>query len=144
MTKCAFLKNGRGLWAHTEQAQELLARLKDNREVMVEVRAARHPKHHRLFFKMLQMVIEAGSWDYDIDALLDWVKFRVGHVNRVEVNGKIYVTPKSIAFESMDQQAFQKFYERAVHRICSELAGPELAAEIAQMADGPFAEARAA
>lgn len=144
MTKAVFRKNGHALYALCDASRDLLSALKDGKDVMVEVRAARNPAHHRKFFVMLQKVIDAGCWEYDLDALLDWVKFRVGHVNKVVVNGKLYVTPKSIAFESMDQASFQKFYERAVYYLCAEIAGPELAAELAQIADGPYQDQRAA
>lgn len=142
--KAVFRKNGHGLYALCDASREALASIKDGRDVMVEVRAARNPAHHRKFFAMLKKVIDAGCWDYDQDALLDWVKFRVGHVNKVVVNGKLYVTPKSIAFESMDQPTFQKFYERAVYHLCAEIAVPDLAAELATMADGPYQDQRAA
>lgn len=144
VSKAAFRKNGHGLWALDEQAQEVMRSIKDGKDVMVTVRASRNPAHHRLFFAMLQKVIDAGAWEYDIDSLLDWCKFKVGHVSVMEVAGKRYVTPKSIAFESMPQDKFQRFYERAVFHICNELAGPDLAAELAQIADGPHAESERA
>lgn len=144
MTKAVFRASNKVLIPASQEADEIMAALKDGREVIVDVRASRNPAHTRKFFAMLRKVIEAGAWDGDVDSLLDWVKFRVGHVNIFVVNGRRFISPKSIAFESMPQDAFQRFYERGVYRICSELAGPELAAEIANMADGPYQDTRAA
>lgn len=145
MTKAVFRKSNGALIPASDDADEIMRSIKDGREVMVDVRAARNPSHHRKFMKMLSKVIEAGSWDYDQDKLLTWCKFKVGHVEVIEINGRRYVSPKSISFESMPQDKFQRFYERAVYHICHELAGPELAAELSEMADGPYAaNARAA
>ena len=121
MTKAVFFKNGRGLWAQCAESQKLLASIKDNKEVIVEVRAARNPKHHRLFFALLQKVCDSGAWDYDKDMLLEWVKHRTGHIRMIEVNGRRIYTSKSIAFESMGQDKFRDFFNRAVFYLCTEI-----------------------
>ena len=120
-SKAVFRKNGRGLWAQCEASQKLLASIRDNADVMVHVHVARNPKHHRLFFAVLDEVADSGAWAYDADALLEWVKFRTGHVNVIEVNGKRIVRSKSISFESMPQNKFSAFFDRAIYYIATEI-----------------------
>lgn len=148
MTKALFRKSAAGLFPTDDESRELLRSIKEGAEVMVTAKVPRNPKHHRLLFKMLQKVAESGAWDYDVDALLEWVKHRVGHVRVIEVAGKRYVRTKSINFESMGQTEFRKFFERAVFYISTEILGAQdwkqLHDEFVQMADGPQAERGAA
>lgn len=90
MTKAVFRKQGQTLVAECDASIDMLAQIRDGRQVIVEVRTARNPAHLRKFFKMLAMVVDSGAWDGDVESLLDWVKIRVGHVNRIYVNDRCH------------------------------------------------------
>lgn len=122
-SKAVFRKNGRGLWAQCDASQEILNAIKDGADVMVSVHVARNPKHHRLFFAVLNEIAGSGAWPYDAEALLEWVKHRVGHVVVIEAAGRRIIRSKSINFESMPQDKFRAFFDRAIYFLCTEILG---------------------
>ena len=48
-----------------------------------------------------------------IDDLLKWVKLKIGHVKRIVTPDGIMLEPKSISFQSMNQEQFNDFYKKA-------------------------------
>ena len=86
-----------------------------NDNVMVEIKKARHPQHHRLFFALLNLTIHNTEDFPSVDLLLTWLKIKLGHVETVIwEEGKTYYVPKSISFTSMDQMEFREFFDRAI------------------------------
>lgn len=124
-TKVVMRKIGRGLVAEDQTSRDFLAAIKNGTEVTVQIKAPRNPVHHRLFMKLLSMIVEAGAWPYDVDSLLIWCKFRLGHVKRFSVGNRTFTVPKSIAFEEMGQPEFKKFFDRAIFYLCEEIIGTE-------------------
>ena len=61
----------------------------------------------------------AGDWSSPYGVLIE-LKVRLGHVQSVLIRetGEIVKVPKSISFASMDQTAFDEFYERALNELC--------------------------
>ena len=156
MTKAVFRKNGYGLWAMCDESRKVMASIKDQKEVMVSVHAPRNPKHHRMFFALLNKVVESGAWgdgneeeygiDGSVDSLLLWVKFRLAHVDMVVVNGVRKYAPRSINFESMSQDKFRPFFDRAVYYLCSDIIGTDdwekVRDEIVEMIDQGYSDLR--
>jgi hypothetical protein len=99
-------------------ADELLAEIPEGREIMVTIRKARSPAHHRFFFALLRKVCEAtGRW-HDEDELLDAVKLATGHVRRVQrLDGEVLIMPRSINFASLPEGPFSRFKKRALYVI---------------------------
>jgi hypothetical protein len=125
----------------SEEGVEQISALKDGKEVMVHLHAARNPRHHRLMFLLLHKVIDGGAWDGDMDSILDAVKIACGHVERIiGLDGKTYYQVKSISFESMAQDAFTRFFDRAVFYVSTRLLGNDdwetLRDEVIAAADG--------
>lgn len=130
MTKAVFSReriNGHAvLVPMDEDGQLLLASWPLGKRVMVEAHVPRNPGHHRLMFAIFKMLNEAGVFDGDMDAFLDWAKYATGHV-RVAIShtGETQIVPKSINFESMDQTAFRDFFDRLMAQIIERLLGGE-------------------
>ena len=147
-TKALFHKAKGALHPVTDDARDVMRALADGSDVMVTVTAPRNPKHHRLFFALLKRIVDSGAWPYDVDSLLEWIKYRVGHVRVLDVGGRRYVTPKSIAFASMGQDKFRRFFERAVYHLSTEILGDpnweSLRDEIIAAVDGPYQGRQAA
>ena len=118
-------KEGRVLVAEDARSIGRLAKIKDGKEVLVEVTTPRNPKHQRLFEVLITKVAESGAWELSREALRDWCKFRTGHVNKFEIDGKLWVTPKSISPASMTQADFKEFFDRAIFYICREILGTD-------------------
>ena len=79
-----------------------------------------------------------------MDILLGVIKLGTGHADVVQTEAGFYFSvPKSISFSKMDRDAFQKFFDRAVDFVISDiLPGIEkagLTAEVYSMAGVPMA-----
>jgi hypothetical protein len=112
-----FIRRDKTLVSSDFAAEEFLAGIKNGREVVVSVRLARSPQHHRWFFSLLRKVVDNTDnlWG-DEDDLLDDLKFAVGHVRR-RVNlltGEVYMVAKSINFSSMGEDKFRRFRDRCL------------------------------
>lgn len=144
MTKAAFIERGGGLFPLDADGQEMVQAVKGKR-VMVSAHAPRNLQHHRLLFALLRRICEAGAWDGTEETLLEWLKIGTSLVRTVVgPDGKVYYVPDSISFESMSQDKFRRFFDRAVYLICSRLLGREdwewLRDEVVEAVDGGLTE----
>jgi hypothetical protein len=126
MTKAAFIVvqtgAGRVLAPVDDDGREIVGALALTKPVMVHVHAARNPGHHRMLFAVFKVLTDAGVWDADMDALLEWMKYATHLVrNSIDHNDKIHTIPKSIAFESMPQDQFRRWFDRVIYVICQRL-----------------------
>lgn len=121
MSKAAFFERDGALFPMDDDGREMLAAVKDKR-VVVHVHAPRNVLHHRLLFALLRDICQAGAWDGDEESLLAWLKIATGLVDMiVGPDGRPYYVPRSIAFESMDQASFSRWFERACFVITARL-----------------------
>lgn len=146
MSKAVFIKRDGVLRPVDDAGLDILCALKEGRQVMVHIHAARNPRHHRLLFALIGMAIAGGAWEGDEDSLLDYIKYGVGHTRTsIDPAGKVHIVPKSIAYESMPQDAFRKFFDRAVWLVCHRLLANDnwepVRDEIIAAVDGPYASA---
>jgi hypothetical protein len=122
---------------------EMLSAMKVGKQCHVEVHTPRNPSHHRMMFLLMKRIIDAGAWDGDDESLLTWLKYATGHVEtKVDHNGQVHYTPKSIKFSSLDQAGFRKFFDRAVWMMCNRLTHEEdweaVRDEIIAIVDAPY------
>lgn len=146
-------KVGRTLVPVDDEGIEALAKVKDGRDVTVELKMARNPKHHRLFFALCQFVrmhSETMS-SASIDQIKTAMKLATGYVDTFVdcQTGKTAYVPKSIAWESCDQAEFNKFFDAAAGVIATRWMPPgvtaeEVRRELLLMVDGPHAVGRVA
>lgn len=109
-----------GFAAADDAARDALRKIKLGRIVRCEVTAPRNIKHHRKFFALLNTVWEAtGDWASADDLLIE-LKFNLGITRELVIRktGEVVKIVGSISFASMDQDAFDTFYERAVQELC--------------------------
>ena len=142
MTKIAMTKRGGVLIAADDEARAVLDRIKDAVDIMVEVRRPRNVRQHRLFFALLNLLVE-NSDDFDnVEQALTAVKIGIGEADPIidGRTGKTFWTVRSIAFESCDQDRFTRIFDRALFLICQRWLGgmemDELRAEVYRMVDG--------
>jgi hypothetical protein len=144
----AFTKRKGSLWPSDPIAEEMIEKLKDGKEVLVTIRRARNPQHHRLLWAMLRKVVDNSDQWASEAVLLDELKLATG-LAEVRVNlltGKPYAVPGSISFAAMDQTKFSAWFDQAVHLLATRVlkcAPQELIDEITAMA-GPRDMGRAA
>ncbi len=143
--KRGFFKVGGGrtklLMPSDEASQAILDGCKPGDVVRIQVSKPRHPGHHRKYWAMLKIVHE-GTAVQDLypttDKLHQAIKGALGYFNEVKLpDGKVFQVVDSIAFESMDQHAFEEFYGKAVDLIVSQvvpnLNREDLAREVESM-----------
>src|SRR4051812_32313404 len=94
-------KQGRALVPVDDEGIEALAKVKDGRDVTVEFKMARNPRHHRLMFAAFNFVkmhspLMAGTL---VDDIKEIIKFAVGHVRRLvdADTGQAFYVTRSIA-----------------------------------------------
>ncbi len=115
-----------GAWfPTTESDAEALGRYKAGDIVEFEkVRRRRNGKHHRKLFVLADLVFENQDRYPTKKALLDDLKLKAGHVEthlnywrrpgETEWQERVIKYPKSIAYDSMDQDEFEEFYDSVV------------------------------
>ena len=122
-----FIQIDRKLVPADIHAEEFLAEIGHKKEVIVSIRKARNPRHHRLFFALLKKFLDNTEGWNDVEEVLDAVKFSTGHVRRVmrldrrTGEESYHIVPKSINFASMDQLKFRAFFERAAEWLAAYL-----------------------
>jgi Protein of unknown function (DUF1367) len=117
------VKRLNGLHPADDAAAEVVRGLGQGEIVRATVRKPRNVQFHRKFFALLQLVHESTDAWPTVDALLIDLKFRLGHVEPVQLSsGEIVRLPKSISFARMDDVEFHQFFNRAIRELC-EMAG---------------------
>lgn len=120
-TKAVFKRAGLTFVPASPEASEALMALKDGQKCMMTVRTPRWIEHHDKFWALCQVVAEAV--DTTKDSVKDWILRKLNYVEpRYDPEGRLEFKIKSIAFESMAQDEFSRFYDAAVPRM-AELLG---------------------
>jgi hypothetical protein len=118
VTQAVFRRRGRTLVPVDRQGLDLLATIGNERDVVVEVKARRNPKHHRLLFAILKIMVDhSASFDSTEQALVA-LKIATGEVDvHVNERGRAFFVPRSISWGAMDQARFSQFFDRAIYVI---------------------------
>ena len=123
---CLVKRAGR-LTGADSHADDFLAGIKEGREVMVSIRRARNPQHHRLLFAVLAKVVDNTDQWPSVEILLDELKLATGYAEmRVNaITGERYVKPKSINFAAMSQDEFRPWFDRVMHLLATQALATE-------------------
>lgn len=132
------------LWPSDDACKAAMHKYSYGDIVTATVRRPRNPKHHRKMFALLNLVWEGTALQGrfpKMENLLDALKVALGHVELFEaVDGTKLTKPKSINFESLDQAAFEEFYngvvEIVVQQLVPHLSRDDLEREVEKMIDG--------
>ena len=105
---------------------ELWDDLPADKEMRAVVTQPRNLQHHRKFFTLLSVIFPHQDLYTSIDGdggLLDGIKPALGHTHEVRNAETLeaHIRPASISFGSMDQDAFEEFYDRSVDLICRRI-----------------------
>ena len=107
---------------HCPDAEEWLKKTKLDQGVLLDPRRPRNIQHHRKLFALLNLAVDNWPTEITTGALLGLIKIKTGHADPVEsADGNIHFIPRSINFESMGQDEFEPFYEKAVQLIALAL-----------------------
>lgn len=147
MTKAIFIRRRVSLIPTDSEGDDILRRIQYGQEVMIDVRAARNPRHHRLFFAILHKLVENTDFFVDIEDALKAVKVACQLVDTyIDETGRVIYILRSIAWERMGQVEFSKLFDLAINVACNRwLPGTDaedLRDEIFAMCDAPGALGR--
>ncbi len=135
--KALFVKHLNSLVPTGQAAEDLLAKWKMGDKIMVEVRRPRNPQHHRLFFALAKAVVDNTDRYKTVDLFVAACKIYAGHYDEIQMtDGRVGLIPKSISFESMSQDEFDPFFDRALDLASKVLSvdAPTIRDEIMEMA----------
>lgn len=113
----------RGLEPRSQLARDALAQYALHSDVEITVRKRRSLPQLRLYWAMLQNVVEAtGGWA-SAEHLHEALKLDLGYTTPVKtMDGKLLMIPDSVALAKMDSAQFQKFFDTAAARL-AEVCG---------------------
>ena len=107
-------KGERGMEPANESAQHFWSRLNLGEETLSNLTKSRNVRHHRKFFALLHLVYPNQDKYKSFEWFLTEIKFHLGHCDCETIDGRLHLLPRSISFASMDQVAFDEFYQRTI------------------------------
>lgn len=124
----------RGLEPRSRLAHDILSNYALQSDVEVTIKKRRSLPQLKLYWAMLNNVVEAtGSWP-DAEHLHDALKLDLGYVTPIRtVDGKLAMIPDSAAMSKMDSAQFKTFFDAVVARL-AEVCGFDPLAETEQVA----------
>lgn len=123
----------RRLVAADPMSLEALDGMREGEIVSAKITRPRNVRHHRKFFALLGIVFEAQDRYPTMEHLLDAIKIAIGHYDTIQLTKtKTVIKTKSISFASMDQAAFEQFYDRVVRLIVTKILPGTDSAELEQ------------
>jgi len=124
-TDVLLVREGNALKAADPISAETLSAMKHGEVVTATLKRTRNIQHHRKAFALLSLVQENQDQYPDVESLLTAVKVGIGHCTWINATIRgIHIQipiPKSISFASMSQDKFEKFYEKMVVYILSDI-----------------------
>jgi len=151
-TEIAMRRDGSHLVPLDEVSAEAVRQIPTTQDVLVTVKTPRNLRQFRLAWALAQMVSEAVDFLHDREDSMSWLKIKARHVRMIQNprTKQVAIIPKSIAFASLSQDAFNRIFNRMVWVVCNEIIpglqeGP-LRAELEAMvgADMPATKPRKA
>ena len=94
---------------------------KPEKHLLVKLRQARNPKHHRKYWALMGALAQASDRWQSAEDVHRWLKWELKMYTPVAVrDGYTVLEWESTDFASMDQRSFAEFYETALATIALE------------------------
>lgn len=98
-----------------EEGVAVLSKLKADETVVIEIKRARSPQQHRLFWALVDLIYRNQERYATREQLASVLKCAVGWCDEVTLkDGRVMAIPKSIAFANMAQTEFNEFFNKVV------------------------------
>jgi hypothetical protein len=141
MAKAVFVRRGNGFYPVDDEGHNIVHSVPEGKECMGEFAPRRNVGQHRLFFALLNLLVENDVFE-NIEAALLAIKIATGEWDAfINSDGRAFYVPRSLAFESMDGAKFKRFFDRALHIIMTKyLDGSDegiLRQQVLDMTDNP-------
>lgn len=111
-----------------DKAREVFKKIAQGVECWADIRKARNPKHHRLFFALLHLVYDNQDRYLKFEHFRAMVQIAAGHCEWIPgLDGVAVPIPKSVDYSSLDEIEFSKVFNEAMTVCVDEfLQGVEL------------------
>jgi hypothetical protein len=110
--KQEFVKTSEGALLPVGEPVKSYERLGAGETIVLDVKRQRNPKFHRLAMSWLMSVFENQDHFQTFDQMRYTLTCMAGYIKHQEVRGnKVIVIPKSINFESMDDDEFNQWQQ---------------------------------
>lgn len=109
-------KVGGALRPDGDQSWEVFETVRASKSVLVTVHQPRNPDHLKKYWAVCAAVADADPGFDDREDADHWVRVSIPWMRKEYRlgDGRVSVRPKSIALGAMDQEEFERFYERAI------------------------------
>ncbi|SDQ98510.1 Protein of unknown function [Rhizobiales bacterium GAS113] len=118
-----FLRSdGQALWPRARFDLALLGKFRRDVPLEAEIKERRSLPRHRLYWAVLQAVVDAtGKWT-SAEIMHEAVKMHLGYFEMVaDLNGELRSRPKSTSFGKMDEVEFREYFNAAMLAITTEV-----------------------
>ena len=138
MSQAIFQRRLDALRPTDAMSEEMLAKIKPDEQVQVEIKKLRNPRQFRLYWALMGLLAGYAETRCDPVDVSDWIKVAVGHSYVAHYpDGTSEVKPKSIAFGNQTQEAWETFFNQVVDFACTKIlhgtSNEALQAELAEM-----------
>jgi len=115
---------GGALWPEDEKSAEAIRKIPRHTSVPVRLLRERNPEQLKLYWRVLDRVVEAtGRWRTPEELHLA-LKIATGHIEEVKlVTGRRVLVPESVAFDAMSEDEFIRYFDQAMRVLCEEVMG---------------------
>ena len=115
-------RSGDKLVPITEWDREQLLDVPEGKDLSIKLTRTRSAKQHRLFWSLMQIVVDNHPYYLRPEQMVEWLKLRLGYVEEVMFhNGDMMTKLSSISFSSMGQSEFQDFFNKSLYVITTEI-----------------------
>ena len=113
--KISIIKHDGILYPAGEHSISELASVKNGVEYVIDIKMNRNPKFHRKAFELLNVIFDNQDGFTSFDLFRAWITMKAGYVITGKTpNGTIIFLPKSLAYEKMTQDVFEKWYQQVI------------------------------
>ena len=98
------------------EAEAIDNRFEIGEAVAIKIVKQRSPEQLRYYWAKLKALLDSGGAPscHDVETIHDVIKMELGYVEpRVSMHGRMFMVPKSIAMDKMDQDQMNYFVDRA-------------------------------
>ena len=121
-TEVIMRRDGIRLAAIDAAGSEAILKLPIGKQFVVTIKQARNPRQFRLYWGLIGLIFSQQSRYATQEQLSNVIKCAVGWCDEVPLkDGRVMVTPRSIAFANMAQDQFEEFFTKVIKLVITKI-----------------------
>ena len=113
---------GKELLPYSNDDTNKILKLKKNTVYRVNIKQPRNYKHHSKYFALCRMICDNTEYFTSEKQVSEYLKLKTGHIESFVIGNETIIIPKSINFDTLAQDEFEKYYDACLP-IIAELLG---------------------